>query len=74
VHVPSEGFLGDEAMKEKRSKRIRKITTVSHMKQDIITRCLHAMQHRRESIVTDLQAMDSRLTALKADFGSRVED
>jgi hypothetical protein len=38
--------------------------------QEIITQCLHAMQHRRESIVTDLQAMDSRLTALKADLAA----
>ena len=37
-------------------------------KQEIIPQCRHAMQHRRESIVTDLQAMNSRLAAKKANL------
>jgi hypothetical protein len=33
VGVPSEGFLGDEANEREALERIRKVTTVSHLKQ-----------------------------------------
>jgi len=60
VHVPSEGFLGDEAMKEKLSKRIRKVTTVSHLKQH----CQTFWRQSRKKIIQNGQGLKVHLDRL----------
>jgi len=55
VHVPSEEFLGDEAMKG-----IRKVTTVSHLKQH----CQTFWRQSRKKIIQNGQGLKVHLDRL----------